>query len=115
TPTTSPGGGQVGNLQLSFNPSYVLLQSTSDCATSFAFALTGTETSGVGINLSNLSIAPEGFSWPLPFLKVPARVNANGTFTTNLTWCRGPGISTFTISGTDDKGNSGSWSGQITF
>lgn len=109
-------GARSGNLQLTFNPSYVTNPtSTADCGTSFSFTFAGAETTGLGINLTNLSISPEGLSWNLPTLGIPGRVGGGSSFSTGLSWCRAPGISTFTITGTDDNGTRGSWSGTITF
>jgi hypothetical protein len=104
-----------GNLRLTFSPSYVTAIATSSCTTSFSFTLNGAEVNGLGINLAHLSISPEGYSWPLPALGIPNRVNAGGTFSSGLSWCRGPGISTFTITGTDDDGHAVTASSPITF
>ena len=98
------------NLQVVVVPNYVTPTRTSSCATSFQFSLSATETNGVGISLSKLSISPEGYTYFLPDLGLPGRVNGGGTAITSLVWCRNPGISTFTITGTDDEGNSSSWS-----
>lgn len=105
-----------GNLKLTFSPSYVTgPQATSSCSASFSFTLSGTETSGLGINLSQMTVSPEGYSWSLPALGVPGRINPSGAFSSSLSWCRGPGISTFTITGTDDGGNAVMASGAVTF
>ena len=71
------------------------------------------ETNGVGINLATLNI--DSWTWNVPFLGVPSRVDGKGTFQSGLSWYRSPGSSTFKITGTDDHGNAGSWSGVITF
>ena len=111
---TCKAGG--GNLQITFAPSYVTGPATTPtCSSSFQFALSATETNGLGMNLSTLSITPEGYNWNLPALGLPNSISAGGTIATSLVWCRSPGISTFTITGTDDAGHAGSWSGTVTF
>ena len=98
-------GVQKAGLQLSFSTSQPLRPvRTPSCATMYQITFSGRETNGVGLNLARLSMS-EGWSYQLPTLGIPSRLNGFAAFQTNLTWCRGPGNSTWTITGTDDRGN----------
>ena len=111
---TSNANSTAGSVQLTFSPINATPVSTADCATYYTFTLTGKETSGTGVNLSSLSLS-EGWTWTLPYLGIPGRIEPFGQFTTNVNWCRGTGASKWTIIGTDDKGNRSSWASTITF
>jgi surface antigen len=100
---------RTANLQLTFSPNFVNLSQTC------TFTFSGAETNGIGLNLTTLSIVPEGLTFNLPALGIPNRLDAAQNFSTGLSWCRAPGNSTFTISGTDDNGIRSSWSGTISF
>ncbi len=101
-------------LNITFNPNPVGNGFSQGCpANNYYFTLIGAEINGIGINLSTLSL--DSWSWNVPVLGVPSRVEGKNSFQTGLSWCRSPGSSTFTITGTDDRGNHGSWSGVITF
>ena len=104
----------VSNSQanVSLSPSYVVLSQASGC---YEFTFAGTEKNGVGTSLSNLAVSPDGLNYPLPTLGIPGRLEAYGTFSAPLQWCRAPGISTFDVTGSDDHGNSHVWSTTITF
>jgi hypothetical protein len=102
-------------LNITFNPNPVGNGFSQGCPlNNYYFTLIGAEINGIGINLSTLSI-DGNWTWNVPILGVPGRVDGKGTFQTNLSWCRSPGSSTFTLTGTDDRGNRGSWAGTVTF
>lgn len=108
-------GPQAAYVQISMNPTYVTPSPNAACNPSYEFDVTVKETSGVGVNLSKLSLS-EGWSWSLPFLGIPNRLDAYAEVHSGIVrWCRGTGTSTWTVTGTDDKGNSGTWSGSATF
>lgn len=102
-------------LNITFNPNPVGNGFAQGCPlNNYYFTLIGAEVTGIGINLSTLAIEGAG-TWNTPVLGVPTRIDGKGTFQSGLSWCRSPGSSTFTITGTDDRGNRGSWSGTVAF
>jgi surface antigen len=101
---------QKANLQFSVSPSYV--QSQNGC---YQFSITARELNGVGVNFSSVSVSPQGWSWSPLTLGLPSRLNAYGSFSASLYWCRPSGMSTWTITGTDDHGTPGSWSAAVTY
>ena len=107
-PVTCSAGSRHANV--TFAPMFPV--ASGGC---YTFTFTGTETNGVGVNLTTFLIIPENYSYSLPALGIPNRLNPDGTFSTGLKWCRTPGMSFFSITGTDDMGASNTWSTSVQF
>lgn len=110
--TVASDRNDSGNLQITFSPNPAYPNATSDCSHNYEFTIIVRETNGIGVNLSRLEIDqfPDNYLFTLSF---PSRVNANGEYRGGLRWCRGTGSSTWKITGTDDQGNTRTWSGTI--
>lgn len=110
--TLSNNNGGVGNLQISFSPNPAGRGAASNCGYTYNFTITIRETNGVGVNLTNLAV--DGFpNVELSNVGFQTRVNANAQFSSNIQYCRGAGSSTWTITGSDDNGNTRTWSGTV--
>jgi hypothetical protein len=101
---------KVGKLVITFSPNPVSRSSDGY----WYCTLTAKETNGIGITLTNITMS-EG-TWNGGLLWSPPYFNANETKTAYLYFWGFTRTTTMTMSfyGTDDNGNSGVWTGNIT-
>lgn len=100
------GGGGTAGVLVSFIPNPVSLTPDSTCNLNggkhFSFTLKITETQGVGVTPTTLGIdgstsyTPDGFT---------QHIGSRSSNQFPLSWCRGPGMSTWTVTVRDDNGN----------
>jgi hypothetical protein len=107
--------GAAGNVQLIFTPSSVN-QSPSDGGWHYEAQLT--ETNGLGINITNLTVFGNDYTDKLTewfgSTRIPAFGTLAGYFIATCS-CTPPWDGTWQVSGTDDNGNSNTWSGVVHF
>ena len=106
--------GGSANVQFSFNPSSV--NQASDGAWHYTTIMK--ETNGVGVNLNNLTVFGKDYtgnlqSW-FSATRIPPGGTLSGGFIATCT-CSPPWDGTWQVSGVDDNGNTGAWSGVVHF
>jgi hypothetical protein len=78
-----------------------------------------TETGGAGVNLTKLMVFGKDYTSQLSAwfgaTRVPANGPRSGSFVATCTTCSPPWDGTWQVSGTDDNGNSNTWSGTVHF
>jgi hypothetical protein len=78
-----------------------------------------TETGGAGVNLTKLMVFNKDYTDQISTwfgaTRLPANGTLSGSFVANCSNCSPPWDGTWQISGTDDSGNSNTWSGTVHF
>jgi uncharacterized protein (TIGR03437 family) len=106
--------GASGNVQFVFNPPSV--NRSSDNA--WHYSTTLRETGGVGVNLTKLVVFGNDYTSNIQAWFGGARLSANGSLSGNFNAtcsCSPPWDGVWQITGTDDNGNTNTWSGVVHF
>jgi hypothetical protein len=103
----------AANLQVSFSPNPAVARASCASGRQYNFTIILREVNGVGLAVNRVDV--DQFQNISPgALGIPSHINANAQVSSGISYCRGTGVSTWTIYGTDDHGRSNTWRGSIT-